>query len=549
VLLGALLTAIRRSPAAPPESGITFADVAQKAGLGFVLKNSATPEKHQIEPMVGGVAVFDYDNDNWPDIYFVNGASQPDLTKPDASYFNRLYRNNGDGTFRDVTLIAKVPGAGYATGVAAADYNNDGFVDLFIAGVNRNTLYRNRGEGTFEDATAVAGLAQNAGRKPWSISAGWFDYDNDGWLDLFVVNYCEWIPAQEPPCTIGKARTYCHPKFYRGLPNQLFHNNRDGTFSDVSQNSGIGAHTGKGMAAAFLDYDADGRLDVFVTNDTVPNFLFHNEGEGRFRESALASGVAFNDDGRALSSMGVDARDLTGDGREDLFLSANENETFPLFINPERGPFVDATYSSAVGRETLAYTGWSNGSYDFDNDGDKDLFVACGAIDNNVEEFSHRKSRQRNILLSNHGAGRSFAPVTPAVGTGLENEAWHRGAAFADFDRDGRVDIVVTRIGESPQLLRNTSQNRNHWLAVRLRGRRGNRDGLGAVVRVTGISGRSQWNRVTTAVGYASSSDLHAFFGMGADAVVSEVEVIWPGGVKQTMHGVAADRYLTVEEP
>src|SRR4051812_5261639 len=280
---------------------ITFEDVAIRAGVDFVLQNSASPARRQIEPMVSGVAVFDYNGDGKPDLYFVNGARQPQLDKPAPSFYNRLYRNNGNGSFTDVTLAAGVRGDGFATGVAAADFDNDGWADLFIAGVNRNILFRNRGDGTFTDVTAAAGLAAAAGiRKPWSVSAGWFDYDNDGRLDLFVVNYCAWDPEKEHACTIGTARTYCHPKYYEGLPNSLYHNNGDGTFTDVSVRSGIASHIGKGMAVSFLDFDGDGRLDAFVTNDTVPNFLFRNLGDGKFQEMALQAGVAFNNDGRAV---------------------------------------------------------------------------------------------------------------------------------------------------------------------------------------------------------------------------------------------------------
>jgi len=545
-LAAGVLLSVLKSADAPV---IQFRDISAEAGVQFVLRDSAAGQRRQIEPMAGGVAVFDYNNDGRPDIYFVNGALQPTLNKPDPSYYNRLYRNDGGGRFADATDAAGVRGEGFATGVAAGDYDNDGFTDLFLAGVNRNTLLRNRGNGSFEDVTAKAGLGHDAGRKkPWSIGAGWFDYDNDGRLDLFVVNYCVWIPEKEPPCTIGKARTYCHPKYYEGLPNALYHNNGDGTFADVSAASGIGSHVGKGMSAAFLDFDRDGRLDVFVANDTVPNFLFRNEGEGRFREMALQSGVAFNADGRAVSSMGSDARDVDNDGYEDLFVTANNNETFPLFRGLPKGIFADSTYPSGVGRHTLTYSGWSNGIYDFDNDGRKDLFAACGAIDDNVEEYSHRKSRHPNLVMANLDNGR-FLDVTANAGADLRAAARHRGAAFGDFDLDGRIDVVVSRIGEPAALFRNTSPKVNHWLGLRLIGHNSNRDGIGALVHVVGASGREQWNRVTTATGYGSSSDKTVHFGMGRDATARSLEIQWPGGLRQKLTEVDCGRYVTVTEP
>jgi hypothetical protein len=533
---------------AAPVERITFQDVASRAGIAFVLQDSASPAKRQIETMVGGVAIFDYNNDGKPDIYFVNGAQQPDLVKSGPAFYNRLYRNNGDGSFTDITERAGVRGEGFAVGVAVADYDNDGWEDIFIAGVNRNILYRNRGDGTFEDVTTSAGLgARKNERKPWSVAAGWFDYDNDGRLDLFVVNYCDWNPQTEHACSIGKARTYCHPKYYDGLPNSLYHNNGDGTFTDVSVTSGIARHIGKGMAVSFLDFDADGRLDAFVTNDTTPNALFRNLGEGRFEEVALPAGVAFNNDGRAVSSMGADGRDIDNDGLEDIFVTANEGEKFPLFRNLGGGQFADITNPSGVGRQTREFTGWSVGIFDFDNDGAKDLFVASGAIDDNVEEFAHRPSRQRNLVLLNVGNGR-FDDVGAQAGTDLQKAARHRGAAFGDLDGDGKVDVVVSRIGERAAIFRNTSSGGNHYLGVRLRGRRSNRDGIGAMIHVTGASGHQQWNRVTTAVGYGSSSDRTAFFGMGQDRTAS-LEVLWPSGARQTVTQAQCDRYLLLEEP
>jgi hypothetical protein len=301
------------------------------------------------------------------------------------------------------------------------------------------------------------------------------------------------------------------------------------------------------MGLAFLDFDGDGRLDVFVANDTVPNFLFRNEGGGRFRESGLRAGIALNEDGLALSSMGADARDIDNDGREDLWVTANANETFPLFRNLGKGLMMDITYPSGIGRQTMAATGWSNGIFDFNNDGLKDLFAACSAIDDNTEQFSHRKSRQPNRVFVNQGNLR-FLDASAAAGASFQQAGAHRGAAFGDFDRDGRVDAVVSRIGERAELFRNVSPDRNHWLALQLRGRRSNRDGIGAWIQVTTASG-AQWNRVTTATGYGGSSDRTVFFGLGKDAAAKSIEIAWPSGARQRLENVDSNRYVTIQEP
>jgi enediyne biosynthesis protein E4 len=530
-----------------PVSPISFEDIAAQAGIDFVLQNGATGNRRQIETMVAGAVAFDYDNDDRIDLYFVNGALSPSLEKSGIEDSNHLFRNRGDGSFEDATTKSGLAGRGFGIGGAAADFDNDGDQDLFVAGVNHNTLFRNRGNGTFEDATEAVGLGHKGTGKPWSVSAGWIDFDADADLDLFVVNYVEWSADRDPPCTTKGVRTYCHPRHYKGLPNQLYRNNGNGTFTDVSVASGITQHLGKGMGLAFLDFDLDGRLDIFVANDTVPNFLFRNKGDGSFLEVGIQAGVAFNEDGRAVSSMGADARDLNNDGREDLWVTANANETFPVFLNLGRGLFNDATYPSGVGRVTMMFTGWSNGTFDFNNDGHKDLFAASGSIDNNTEQFSHRTSKQMNRVLANLGDGR-FEDVSVHAGKSFQRAAMHRGAAFADFDGDGKVDITVTRIGEPASLFRNTSVNTNHWLAIKLSGRKANRDGIGALIRVRGVSGAEQWNRVTTTVGYGSSSAPIAHFGLGKDAKAAEIEVRWPGGGTQLLRDVAVDRLLRIAQ-
>jgi enediyne biosynthesis protein E4 len=549
VLAGAAFEAASRN-----EAGIVFEDATAGAGIAFQVRNGASGSKFLIETMIAGVAVFDYNSDGRPDIYLVNGGSLPGLDKPDASFENRLYRNDGNGKFSDVTAEAGVAGRGYGMGVAAADYDNDGFPDLFVSGVNHDILYRNRGDGTFEDVTAKVGLAnrKTAGvaGKPWSVDAAWLDYDNDGLLDLFVVNYVQWDPAREPFCGDREKgyRTYCHPKHYLGLPNSLYKNNGDGTFTDVSEASGIAKHIGKGMGVAIGDFNRDGRIDIVVGNDTVPNFLFRNESNGQFTEVAMEAGVAFNDDGRALSSMGVDFRDYDNDGLPDLFITALANETFPLFRNMDKRFFEDVTYRAGVGMATLPFSGWSNAILDFDNDGWKDLFVAAGDVQDNTEVFSSRQSRQPNRILRNRG-GASFVDVSERAGKAFQAVALHRGAAFGDFEGDGRLDAIVTSLDKPAVLFRNATPGAGNWIGFRLTGTTSNRDGIGAEIRIVGASGAEQWNSMTTSVGYGGSSEAVVHFGLGADISLKTVEIRWPGGVVQTLEEVEANRYLTVKEP
>ena len=521
------------------DSRLVFEERTPDSGITVILQNSAAGKKHQIETMAGGVALFDYDNDGRLDLFFTNGAEQPQLAKTGSAFHNRLYRNLGSWKFVDVTRASGLMGSGFDFGVAAADFDNDGHIDLFVAGMPSSKLYRNRGDGSFEDVTSKAGV-QN--RQQWPVSAGWFDYDNDGHLDLFVVNYVRWDPQSEPFCgdTVEhKYRTYCHPKHYQGLPNTLFRNNGDGIFTDVSEATGILRHVGKGMGVAFADYDADGDTDVFVANDTVPNFLFRNDG-GKFVEVGIQSAVGFNDDGRALSSMGVDFRDYDNDGKDDLFVTALANETFPLFRNLGTRQFQDVTYPSGIGKSTLRLSGWGNAIVDFDNDGRKDLFAAAGDVQDNSEVFSSLSSKQRSLVLMNESG--TFRPV--AVG----QPGLHRGAAFGDLDGDGRIDIVQARLGERPVLLKNTMPQR-HWIAFRLIGTASNRDGIGARIKVTS-GGTSQWNHMTTAVGYASSSHTPVHFGIGDRMIVDEVEVRWPTGKVQRLgrDQLRIDSVITVRE-
>jgi hypothetical protein len=447
-----------------------------------------------------------------------------------------LFRNNRNSSWTDVTAPAGVAGSGYAMGAAAADYDNDGWTDLFVTGVRSQTLYRNTGDGRFEDVTAVAGVA---GDGAWSVSALWFDYDGDDFLDLFVVRYVVWNPAVEPFCggSTPGARTYCHPRLYEPLANTLYRNLGNGRFRDVSAQTRIAEFRGKGMGACLVDADSDGRLDVFVANDAIPNFLFRNTGNGRFEEVAVRAGVALNDDGRALSFMGADCRDFDNDGREDIFVTALSNETFPLFRNAGGMLFQDVTAPTRLASLSLPYSGWGAAIADLDNDGAKDLLAANGHVMDNAELTSSRASRQPNAVFRNRGGSFSLDL--------LPGNAFHRGLAIADFDRDGRLDAVVTRLNEKPLVLRNLTRGTASWIGVRPRGRE-SKPAVGAVVRVE-TAGGAQWNRLTPNFGYASSSEPVVHFGLG-DQLLRSASIIWPSGCKQEIPAKDINRYVDVHE-
>jgi hypothetical protein len=519
---------------------VVFRNVAAASGLDFVVENHPTPRKHLIETMPGGVAVFDYNGDGLADIYFTNGAAVPSLAKDSPEYWNRLYRNEGGMKFKDVTSEAGTAGEGYSIGAAAADYDNDGDVDLFVAGVRRNLLYQNQGDGTFQQVAKQAGI----GSERWSVGAAWFDYDNDGLLDLFVVNYVEWTPAFDEFCGSrpGNVRAYCHPRLFEGSANTLYRNRGDGTFEDVSQATGIAAHIGKGMGAAVADYDLDGFPDIFVTNDKLASFLFHNLAGFKFEEVALLAGGALRDNGMAVSGMGVDFRDYDNDSLPDIFFTALSNETFPLFQNQGNGSFREAGVSSRMGPLTRKLSGWSAGLFDFNNDGWKDIFTANAHVSDVIEFFEAAVYKQSNSVFLNQGDG-SFRDVSAEAGLAGTAPAAHRGGAFADFNNDGRIDVVVASLGGPAELWENTSEARNTWLTLKLVGTRSNRDGIGARVRIG-----TQYNQMTSAVGYASSSHDGVHFGTGKARTVDEIEIIWPSGRKQALRNVSTNRILDVRE-
>lgn len=497
---------------------------------------------------MGGVAVFDYNNDGLLDIFFTNGAAIPSLEKTNPGYYNRLFRNNGDGTFTDVTESAGLQGIGYSMGVAAGDYNNDGFVDLYVTGVNANQLFRNNGDGTFTDVTDKAGVSGRVPElgKPWAVTAGWLDYDNDGRLDLFVVNYLNYNIWTAALCHIRQYPAYCSPNAFEGTPNILYHNNGDGTFTDVSEQSHIARYVGKGMGVAFADYDNDGFTDIFVSNDTFPNYLLHNNGDGTFTDVALQAGVAFTGSGSTVAGMGADFRDLDNDGRPDIFQTAMFGNSFPLYHNLGAGQFEDVTGRAGLTTLTSRFTAWGTGAFDFDNDGRKDLFAAGSEILDNAEAIVHRPFVLPNLLFRNKG-NLTFEDVSAGAGAGFLMPAAHRGAAFGDFNNDGKVDIVVNVLNGAPELLMNRSDNHNHWIILKLVGVRSNRDGLGTKVKISTSRG-DQYNEATTAVGYNSSSDKRVYFGLSDATTIDRIELTWPSGVRQLLTNVKADQILTITE-
>ena len=528
--------------AAPP-GPIRFRDVAASSGVDFVLENHPTPRKHMIETMAGGLAVFDYNGDGLVDIYFTNGAAIPSLIKESPAYWNRLYRNDGGMRFTDVTGAAGVAGRGYDMGAAAADYDNDGDVDLLVAGVFRLTLYRNGGDGTFEDVTSAAGLRS----EDWSVAAGWFDYDRDGYLDLFVVNYARWGLEFDTFCGDRDRglRTYCDPMQLRPVANRLYRNRGGSRFEEVSAQAGISDHEGRGMSVAFADADGDGWIDALVTNDNLPNFLFLNRAGAGFEEGGMFSGTALLQHGDPVASMGVDFRDFDNDGLPDAAVTALIAETFPLFRNAGGGFFEDATAPSGIAALSNRRSGWGNGLVDFNNDGFKDLFTANSHVNDIIREFEDTTPyREPNSVFANRGDG-TFADLTAGAGAEFARSAKvHRGCAFADFNRDGKVDVVVASLGGPAEVWQNTSPDGNAWLNVRLVGRDSSRDGIGATVSV----GR-QTNSMTSAVGYASSSHDGVHFGLGADAGPVDLRVRWPGGAVQTVRGQPVNRVVEVREP
>lgn len=516
-----------------------------------MLDNATTDDKPVIDSVLGGLAAFDYDNDGRVDLYFTNGARLPDFDKSASRFWNRLYRNLGDGRFEDVTERAGVKGNGYSFGAAAADYDNDGWVDLYVSGYDHNVLYRNLGNGLFEDRTEAAKAtgryasdsSSGSGTKPWSVAALWFDYDRNGHLDLLVVNYLDWNQQNNRVCGESGRRLSCAPDMYDATSNILYRNGGDGTFEDVSRETGIAALAGKGMSAVSGDIDQDGFADIFIANDGMRDYLLRSVQGQRFEEVAVEFGAAFNEDGVPVSSMGVGLEDINNDGFQDIFVTALTNETFPLLLNQEGRGFRDVTYSSGLGLLTTTLSGWGTAIADFDNDGWKDLFTANSHVSENVESYRGISYAQPNVVFRNSGEGTFEGPVE------ISPAAAHRGSAAADLNNDGRLDLVVSVIGAEVDVLLNRSPADAHWVLLDLVGRQSNRDGIGAVVRVETDAGPPQYRTVGSASGYASSSDTRVHFGLGAATRLERIEVRWPSGAVQTIENAEIDQVVRIVEP
>jgi hypothetical protein len=540
VLSPVLLSAQARGtrPARP-----LFVDVTAKAGITFVHKSGASGEKYMVETFGSGLAWIDYDNDGFPDLYFVNGA-------PGAS--NALYHNNRDGTFTDVTQHAGVAASGgalakaYKTGVAVGDYDNDGYLDLYVTAFGPNILYRNNGDGTFTDVTSKAGVA--GGPNEWSTSTGFIDYDRDGRLDLYVVNYLAYRLEENLYCGLRKEgyRMYCHPTQFDGTPDRLFHNNGDGTFTDVSKQAGIANPAGKGLGVTFCDYDRDGDPDIYVANDTVRNFLYRNNGDGTFTDVAYGAGVGFDSNGKPQAGMGTDCADVDGNGYPDIFVTNFSEELNALYQNRGDGTFEDVSATTGMNAAFLAL-GFGTKLYDYDNDGDLDIHVTNGHVIDNVKLYQPNLSyAQKDFLFEN--VGGKFRDITARGGPALQVERIGRGLAVADFDNDGNIDVAMTSLGQHPVLLRNQGVSHGNWITLRAKGKKSNSFGLGATVNVRTSQG-VQVREINNVASYLSSNDIRLHVGVGAAPIIQQIEILWPGGTRQVLRDVAVNQILTVEEP
>ena len=503
-----------------------------------------------METMGPGVAVFDYDNDGRLDIFLVNGAPLSDPTpkgtvpqKTGPQYWNRLYHQKSDGTFEDVTERAGLQGSGYGMGVAVGDYDNDGYEDLYVTAYGGNKLYRNNGDGTFTDVTLKAGVGGNG----WSTSAAWVDLDNDGFLDLVVLRYLEW-DFEDIWCGEHKQgyRAYCHPDRFKPVRPLVYHNNGDGTFTEVAEKIGL-SKPGKGLGVAVADYDRDGHIDVFIANDSMPEFLYHNKGNGTFEEVGLVSGVAVDVDGRTYAGMGVDFADYHNNGWPGIVVTDLANQRYALYENNGDGSFTYTSQREGLARMTMTHTGWGVRLFDYDNDGWKDLLIAQGH-DLDTVELTDPNVRYREPMLLAHNTGKSFVDVSAGSGEVFKQNWVARGLAIGDLDNDGRLDAVVTTNEGPAYVLHNETPSQNHWLLLKLVGHKSNRDAIGAVVKLTTARG-PQFVTVTTASSYLSSGDKRVHFGLGNEPIAEEIEIRWPSGIVQKLQKIQADRILEIDEP
>jgi hypothetical protein len=541
ILLG--LASMRSQPnraAQPAQRPAQFIDVTARANIGFVHQSGASPDKRMVETFGSGVAWIDYDNDGFVDLFFVNGA-------PGTA--NALYHNEKNGTFTDVTRQAGVAGDGnrsYKTGVAVGDYDNDGYLDLYITAFGPNILYRNKGDATFADVTAAAGVA--GGPTEWSTSTGFFDFDRDGDLDLYVVNYLDYRLDDNPYCGLRKDgyRMYCNPTIFDGVADRLFRNDGNGKFTDVSRQAGIANPAGKGLGVTFCDYDRDGDTDVYVANDLVRNFLYRNNGDGTFLDVAYGAGVGFDANGKPQAGMGVDCADIDANGFPDIFVTNFSEELNALYKNLGGGVFEDASAMAGLASGFMPL-GFGTKLYDFDNDGDLDLHATNGHVIDNVKLYRPALTHAQKDLLYENEGGR-FRDVSAQSGPALQQPRVGRGLAVADFDNDGNLDVAISSVGQPPVLLQNTGVQKRNWIMLRAQGSRSNGFGLGATVRLQTVDG-VQIREINNVASYLSSSDVRLHFGLGEAKAVQQIDITWPSGTKQTLKELAVNQVLVVKEP
>jgi len=533
-----------------PPVKVTFTDIRKQAGITFLQDSTQTEEKLYLETMGTGVGWLDYDQDGLMDLYFVQ-AGPTELYKPDRPMRSALYRNNGDGTFTDVTEKAGVAAENhYGQGVAIADYDNDGYPDIYVTGYQRAILYHNNGNGTFTDVTAKAAVADEGG---WSTSAAWLDYDHDGYLDLVVLNYIEWSANNNLWCGEHRPgyRSYCHPGNYKGQRIKLYHNNHDGTFTDVSDSSGIGKPEAKGMGIVAADFNNDGWTDIAVANDSWPNFLFVNKKDGTFQDVSFVSGIAASEDGRYEAGMGIDAADISGNGRQDIYITHLDFELNRLYTNNGDGSFTDATFSSGIGNKAILLSGVSVKFVDYDNDGWPDILQLDGAMVDNVHLYHSEVSYKEPLLMfRNLGKGQFEKIPDGALGADFSIPIAGRGIATADFNNDGAVDIAINSRGDYPMLLRNDQPHDstgNHWLEILLIGTKSNRDGIGASLKLT-AGGETHVEQAKGGMSYMSASDSRIHFGLGKRGKIDALEITWPSGAVDRLKDVPVDKILAVKE-